>query len=299
MEAVTRGRRASGVAAVGMLVAVVAGSGAWLDRVPARDPAADLVYLPDAKLLRPLVLGYDNVLADVVWFRTISYFGEHYQGDRLYPWLAAMCDLVTDLDPRAEHVYRFGGLMLPWEAGEVDAGIQLLEKGIGVFPDSWTLHYYAGVVRYLFKQDYGGATEALHHAAALPDAPPAVARFAALLDAKRYGPETTIAVLGQMRDQATSEETRAVLDQSILDARVAWDLERLNPLVRVYQVREGRWPRDLGELVAAGLLRGVPPDPYGGAYEVDPASGIVHSSTGRVPAELHTSPRARELKEKR
>jgi hypothetical protein len=204
-----------------------------------------------------------------------------------------MCDLVTDLDPRAEHVYRFGGLLLPWEAGEVDAGIRLLEKGIGVFPESWTLHYYLGVVRYLFKHDFAGATEAIDRAAALPGAPPAVVRFGTLLDARRYGPETTIAILGQMREQATSDEARAILDQSILDARVAWDLERLNAVVQAYRSREGRLPRDVGDLVGAGLLNGVPPDLYGGVYEVDQTTGAVRSSTGRVPLELHVSPQAR------
>jgi hypothetical protein len=292
MEAMTLRRRASSVAAAGLLVMGMAMSGAWLERLPAHDVAADLVYLPDAKLLRPLVLGYDAVLADVIWFRTINYFGAHYEGDHLYPWLAAMCDLVTDLDPRAEHVYRFGGLLLPWEAGQVDAGIRLLEKGIAVFPESWTLHYYLGVVRYLFKHDFAGATEAIDRAATLPDAPPAVVRFATLLDARRYGPETTIAILGQMREQATSDETRAILDQSILDARVAWDLERLTALIQAYRAREGRVPRDLGELVAAGMLNGVPPDLYGGVYEIDPVTGAARSSTGRVPLELHESAQA-------
>ncbi len=288
----TSRRRGCGVAAAGLLVAALAMSAMHLERLPAPDLAADLVYLPDAALLRPLVLGYDAVLADLVWFRTIDYFGAHWESDHLYPWLAAMCDLVTDLDPRAEHVYRFGGLLLPWEAGEVDAGIRLLEKGIGVFPESWTLHYDLGVVRYLFKHDFAGATEAIDRAAKLPDAPPAVVRFATLLDARRYGPETTLAILGQMREQATSDETRAILDQSILDARVAWDLERLNALVQAYRTHEGRLPRDLGDLVSAGLLNGVPPDLYGGVYQIDPTSGTVHSSTGRVPLELHVSPQA-------
>ena len=63
-----------------------------------------------------MALGWRNALADVLWFRTISYFGAHYRSDHTYPWLASMCDLVTDLDPRAEHVYRFAGVILPWEA---------------------------------------------------------------------------------------------------------------------------------------------------------------------------------------
>jgi hypothetical protein len=299
MRAVAADGRVVGVAALGLLAALAGTAGVQLERAPATgEPAAALVYLPDARLLRPLVLGYDNVLANVVWFRTISYFGEHYTGDHLYPWLARMCDLVTDLDPRAEHVYRFAGLVLPWEAGEVGEGIRLLQKGLRVFPRSWTLRYYLGIVRYVFQQDVAGAADDIRQAAELPDAPPIVARFAALLEARRSGPETTIAILEQMREHVTSPEARAVIDRSILDARVAWDVERLNGLVATYRERTGAFPADLGALVDAGLLRGVPPDPYGGVYEVDPTSGTVRSSTGRVPTELQQSPRARELQQR-
>jgi len=288
--------RVVGVATFGLLATLTAMTAVRLDRVPERhDGAAELVYLPDARLLRPLVLGYDNVLANLIWFRTISYFGEHYQGDHVYPWLARMCDLVTDLDPRAEHVYRFAGLVLPWDAGEVDEGIRLLQKGIRVFPKSWTLRYYLGVVRYLFKQDFAGAAEDIRLAAGLPDAPPLVARFAALLEARQHSPEMTIAILTQMREQTTSAETRAVLERSIQDAQVVWDVERLTPLVDAYRTGTGHLPANLGVLVEVGLLRGVPPDPYGGTYEIDPATGTVRSSTGRAPAALHASPQAREL----
>ena len=146
-------RGAAGLAAVGLLGLVVAGSSARLQQAAPASGPAEVVYLPDARLLRPLVLGYDNVLADLLWFRTISYFGGHFETDRSYPWLARMCDLVTDLDPRAEHVYRFAGLILPWEANEVDEGIRLLEKGVRNLPDAWELHYYLGMTRYFFKDD--------------------------------------------------------------------------------------------------------------------------------------------------
>src|SRR5438132_1710614 len=91
--------------------------------------STELVYVPPAKFLKVVALGYQHTLADLLWFRTISYFGHHYWGNRVYPWLGYMCDVVTDLDPRAEHVYRFGGLILPWEADRVDDGIALLQKG--------------------------------------------------------------------------------------------------------------------------------------------------------------------------
>lgn len=115
------------------------------------------VYLPDVRFLNLASLGYRNALADVLWFRTINYFGKHFRSDRLYPWLAQMCDLVTDLDPRSKHVYLFAGFLLPWEAQLPDAGVRMLEKGAAQFPDTWEMHYYLGFTLYFFKDDVAGA----------------------------------------------------------------------------------------------------------------------------------------------
>src|SRR5262245_6413004 len=283
--------RASGAAAFLVFAAVVGLTGRRLDHLAASAPPVDeVVYLPDARLLRPFVLGYQTVLADVLWFRTINYFGAHYTTDRAYPWLARMCDLVTDLDPKAEHVYQFAGVILPWEAKNPDEGIRLLQKGAAAFPESWRLRYQLGIVYYLFKSDDAAAAEQLAAASRIAGAPPLIGRVAALLHARQHGPEMTLGFLRHLRDEATSNEMRDVLDQSIVEAQAALDLERLGAVVKAYREYEGRWPATLDALVKAGLLRAAPPDPFGGTYEIDQDTGAVHSSTGRVPLALHESP---------
>src|SRR5574341_54019 len=107
-------------------------------------PHDEFIYLPPTRFLRAVALGYEHALADVLWFRTINYFGRHYRSDGVYPWLASMCDAVTDLDPQAEHVYRFGGVILPWEARRIEDGLALLEKGTRNLPHSWRLRYMVG-----------------------------------------------------------------------------------------------------------------------------------------------------------
>ena len=133
----------------------------WTDGVlRSQFPAVDreeLVYLPPARFLKLVSLGYQHALADVLWFRTTGYFGRHYRSDRIYPWLAYMCNVVTDLDPAAQHVYRFAGLILPWEADGVDDGIALLEKGSRNLPDAWELSYMLGFSYYFFKDDLATA----------------------------------------------------------------------------------------------------------------------------------------------
>jgi hypothetical protein len=284
------------VAVFGALVALTAWTGTRLDAHRAAITLPEeFVYLPDAARLRPLALGYDNVLADLVWFRTIDYFGAHYTSDRAYPWLEAMCDLVTDLDPRAKHVYRFAALVLPWEAHDPDAAIRLLEKGVRALPEAWTLPYHLGVIQYLFKHDLDAAAAHLARAAEIPRTPPFVARFAAILQTRQQGPQTAIAMLERMRDQATTPHMREVIERSLADARAVWEIQTLERTVGTYRERHGRFPTSPEQLVEAGLLRSVPKDPFEGVYEIDPQTGAVRSSTGRVPLELHTSPLAERL----
>ncbi|MFQ5668259.1 MAG: tetratricopeptide repeat protein [Candidatus Binatia bacterium] len=289
-----RSRRSLGYLLLLMLsVGAVGFAGKQIERQPrASQLSSAPIYLPQAKFLRPLSLGYHNVLADILWFRTISYFGAHYRTDRTYPWLAYMCELVTDLDPRAEYVYRFAGVILPWEAQQVDAGVHLLEKGVGVLPNSWLLHYWLGFTYYFFMGDYDHAIAHMQRAAELPDAHPVAARLAAVLYRHEHGPELTLQFLAEMERDANTDEMRAVVRRHLREAKLAADLARLTAAVKHYRARFERAPDSLRALVAAGLLNELPVDPFGGVYELDPESGVVRSSTGRQPLRLHRSQRA-------
>jgi hypothetical protein len=276
--------------ALSLLIVAATISNRRLDHAALAAPESEPVYLPKAEYLRPMALGWHNALADVLWFRTINYFGAHYRSDHTYPWLAAMCDLVTDLDPRAEHIYRFAGVILPWEANQVDAGIALLKKGLRQFPDNWVLHYHLGFHYYFFKNDIDSALAVLRDGMALPDANPALARLAAVLAQQQYGPETTLAFLQEMADTADSQEVRGVVQEHMREAQLAIDLAHLQTAVDTYRLRTGALPPSLPALVEAGLLPAIPRDPFDSVYELDPATGAVRSASGKVPTTLHNSP---------
>jgi len=283
-------RGTAGIAAVALLGMVVVASGTRLQTTASAGVSSDAVYLPDARLLRPLVIGYDNVLANLLWFRTISYFGGHFDSDRAYPWLARMCDLVTDLDPRAEHVYRFAGLILPWEANEVDEGIRLLEKGVRNLPDAWELHYFLGMTRYFFKDDAETAARELGVAARIPGAPPMVGRLAAVMHGRASSPATTVQFLRELLKNAESEQMKEVLTRSLEDAEFRMAAGAIDAAIDGYREKFGEAPPSLDALFARGIVKGqLPPDPFGGHWELDQATGRVRSSSGREPRELHES----------
>lgn len=281
---------------LGTLLALITLSADQLDRAAASAArSSSPVYLPRAEYLRPMSLGWQNVLGDVLWFKTISYFGEHYRSDRTYPWLAAMCDLITDLDPRAEHVYRFAGFILPWEAEQADAGVRLLEKGARQFPDSWTLQYYIGFHHYFFNDDYPRALAHLRRAMELPGVHGSVAQLVAVLSAEEYGPETTVAFLSELERNVDSADLREVVRQNLRDAQLRVGIDRATGALQTFRERHGYQPLVIEELVAEGLLDPALAHAQGDVLVIDHVTGTVRTASGRRPTRLHQSPMRQRL----
>jgi hypothetical protein len=259
-------------------------------QIPAGEGRVEFIYLPPTRFLRTVALGYENALANVLWFRTISYFGLHYRSDRVYTWLAAMCDAVTDLDPLAEHVYRFGGVILPWEADRIDDGITLLEKGTRNIPDSWQLHFILGFSHYFFRNDLAAASRVLRTATHFQAASPFVSQLAASVEAAHRGPGSAIDFLTELAGRGSDKgEMYGVIRQRIRELSLARDIQALEAAVRTFEARSERRPRDLTELVSTGILTAVPVEPFGGHYVLDPSSGQVASSLGHKPWRLRSS----------
>lgn len=253
------------------------------------DLSRELVYLPNARYLRVLTLGYDNVVADILWFNTINYFGRHYLGDRLYPWLTHQCEIVTDLDPRAEHVYRFGGMILPWEGKRPDDGIRILEKGTRALPHSWTLPFWLGFTYFFFKEDFAQAAHYMKQAVEHPDAPAGIHWFVAAFYREQHGTGTALALIDAAIRETDRPEIMAALADRRKELRLAADLDTLNAALARYASEFGHPPASLAALVEAQLVPRIPDDPFGGRYEIDSTTGTIRSTSGRSPGRLHTS----------
>jgi len=284
-------------AAVLLCVGILAATVRYADAVlEARPPAADegqFVYVPDPRFLRIASLGYTSAVADILWFRTISYFGAHYRSDRLYPWLAKMCDVVTDLDPRAQYVYRFAGVILPWEAKRPDDGIALLDKGIKNFPDYWLFYYLQGTNLYFFKDDLKRAATYLGRAAELPGADPYAVRLAAAMYQQGFDPATAESFLRELANSTPDPTMRKVVEVRLKELKIAHDFDALETAVRRYRTQTGELPPNLQALVQAGMLSAIPPEPFGGRYTIDATTGAIKTNSGHLPLRLRES-RARK-----
>jgi len=130
-----------------------------------------MLYLPSGKYLKPLALGYNQMLADLLWIKTVSYFGSHFMTDKEYPWLFHMLTLIIDLDPRFDFPYYFGGIVLSLEASQAENANKILERGIKAYPDQWMYPFYIGFNLYYHLGDSLKAIPYINRASVLPGAP--------------------------------------------------------------------------------------------------------------------------------
>jgi tetratricopeptide (TPR) repeat protein len=228
----------------------------------------EVLYVPNGEGLKLLAFGYDRMLAHVIWFRSISYFGKHYASDRNYQWLEHLCDIATRLNPEAKHAYLFCSTMLSWEAGRPEGSLWVLRRAERQFPDDWYIPYLLGFTRMHFLKDEAGALEDFIRSSKLPSAHQLVKRLAAKKLIELQDPDSAVEFLSQMLHREQEAHARASLEERLKQALLERDLRRLDRAIRAFREREGRDPTAIEELVTAGVVAELPADPYGGEYEL-------------------------------
>jgi hypothetical protein len=243
------------------------------------------LYLWSARHVKRMAAGFENLMADVYWLRTVQYFGGHrlFASGKRFELLFPLIDVTTTLDPRLEIAYRYGAIFLceppPIGAGRIAEGLAILERGAERLPLSWRLRQDAGYFRYLFLHDYEGAARILDDAARIPGAPFWLKTMAADVVAKGGDRATARAMWRMMGEQAEEGILKAhardrlrVLDA--LDLADHWTAKAAE-----FQRRMGRWPGSLAELRASGSSGAPIVDPSGVPFGYDPKTGKVTVST--------------------
>ena len=100
-----------------------------------------LRLLLPGETLKPVLLGFNTVGADLLWLQVIQVLGSKDIRQEDYDWLHHALNVVTTLDPHYVYVYDIGALALTEFAGRVDWGNELLEKGIAANPTAWRLPF--------------------------------------------------------------------------------------------------------------------------------------------------------------
>jgi len=231
----------------------------------------DQLAFRSGNLVKKLSLEYAPLLGAIYWTRVVQYFGEkHRLHQSNLELLWPLLDITTTLDPHLMPAYRFGSIFLsdspPRGEGRPDLAVKLLERGIKANPEQWRLYQDLGNVYYFDAKDYAKASAAFAEGSKNPDANLWMKVMAAKIAAEGESPETSYFLWMQVYQTTTDPAVKKNAEIHLKLMQVELDLKDINRLADEFEQQTGRRATRIGELLQAGLLKGIPRDPEGYPY---------------------------------
>ncbi len=274
-----------------------------LDKKYPRQTVESFLYLPSGTFLKGAALGYDEILADLLWIKAVGYFGGHARTDRNYTWLAHLLDVVTTLDPLYQYPYEFGGVILAAEVGDVDKSIALLKKGMKNVsigdPRYWYFPFFLAYDYMYHKNDYITAAHYLEQATKFPQSPTYLPRLVARLYANADSPEVAVTFLQEMIKATEKQDLRDRLKERLDQVIHRANMKMFKQGIEAFYLKFQKYPASIEELLTAGILPGMPVDPRGGIYYISKESRTIENTIPEEDLEVHIKkkeqPRADDL----
>ena len=238
-----------------------------------------LAQLPKGEYLKPALLGYHHLGADILWLRLIQVIGKKRNSADEYEWMYHALDVITTLDPQYAYAYYAGGVILGDLANRPDLSIRLLEKGVSANPAVWNIPFLLGYNHYFLLGDPAKGAEYIMQAARLPGGPSYLPGLATRMAAEAGNPDTALAFLEARLLETHDSEMREVLAYRMKEVIIERDIRILESAVEAYRTQHQALPATLTDLVVAGIIPILPQEPFEGDYRLDPKNGLVSSST--------------------
>ena len=233
----------------------------------------DVLYIPSPNTIKRLSLGYNGLLADIYWTRAVQYFGsKHHEHSLNYKLLAPLLDITTTLDPHLIVAYEFGSIFLsqkpPEGAGDPQAAVRLVQRGIRENPKAWRLWYHLGFIYWQELHDSKTASECFQRGSEVPGALPWMKVMAAALAQNAGEAETAHYLWTNILNSTTDPDIRANAEKRLIALRVDREVTILQEYVDRFEQAKGHAPNNWFEMIQAGMLRSIPIDPVGYPYEL-------------------------------
>ena len=249
---------------------------------PPHDPnAIDENLYVNGKTARRISLGFNGLVADWYWMRSLQYVGKKIIGvppdvsiDSLsqlnLKLLAPLLDTATPLDPQFLDPYEYAAVVLP--AIDVEQAIRITEKGIAANPHAWRLHQHLGYI-YWQQRNYEAASETYGRGAQVPGAPPWMEAMKAKMLAEGGSRETAREIYTRMYEQSAEDQVKEMARRRLVQLDSLDQRDVLRKLVAEFQTSSGKCPaswRDLEPLFRGYRIpvdaSGAPLDPTGVPY---------------------------------
>ncbi len=241
-------------------------------------------YLPDATTAKLFSAGFDALLADAYWLQAVQLGGGRGGPVGQSHRIGALVDLVTDLNPRVDHPYRFAALWMTDDLAAVRKANELLERGIEAHPGEWRNRFYLAFNHFFYLGENERAADILAGAVHLEDAPRYLGSLAARLRSDREGLAAAaafVATLLRGTDEADTR-TRQIYEWTLKEIETERRARLLDRARAAFRERHGRDIERVEELASgsAPVLRALPAEPFGEGWALDAAGVIVSARLG-------------------
>lgn len=276
--------------------------------LPASYEGEDLTL--QGKRLKGWALGYEGLIADWYWMRSLQYIGdkvlrseaEYINLEDLRPLdprlLYPMLDNATDLDPKFIAAFSYGASVLP--AIDAEQAIRLTEKGIEHNPDSWRLYQYLGYIHWRLG-DFERAAQAYERGAAIEGAPAFMREMVAAMRTHGGSRETAREIYRLMAADAGDQQSRANAELRLMELDSLDERDALEAALQSRRSATGRCPASFVEILpmlretnvgsARGLRvneNGALADPLGFPYQIESSTcrAVLHPRS-KIPKPMH------------
>jgi hypothetical protein len=222
----------------------------------------EVLYFTSGDQLKWLVPGFESVLADVYWLRTVQYFGRavlRRQGGAEVQALIPLVEITIALDPKFRVAYLSGATFIgeppPIGPGDGIAAVRILEQGAVELPNDWIVQQHLGYGIFILLGDHKRAADRLMRASRLPGAPFWLETFAAGILTDGGARDKSRLIWRQMFQDSEVPQVRELAGRNLLRLDALDVLDKLNERAAAYHEAYDRWPttKQGFETLAGGL----------------------------------------------
>ena len=237
----------------------------------------------DGNTARRMSLGFNGLIADWYWMRSLQYVGKKVLslpsdvplddlGSLDLRLLAPLLDTATTLDPSFMQPYEYAAVVLP--AVDVDAAIRITNKGIVANPSSWKLYYHLGYI-YWQRGDYQAAANTFGRGAQIAGAPPWMMAMEGKMALEGGSRTTAREVYQKMFEQSDDKKVKDMAALRLLQLDSVEQRDAIRKVLSSFKTTYKRCPVTWSEiaLVLQSMRfkqnrEGDPLDPSGAPYQL-------------------------------
>ncbi len=235
----------------------------WIDGKKGEASAVEeSLYFTSGATLRQTSLGFEGIMSDLYWLRTVQYFGGRIMAQtgtlnigNVSSWnlvlLEPLINITTQLDPQYVAAYRFGSAFLP----DVDPekAMKLAQRAIRDNPNTWQLYQDLGYI-YWKQKRFQEASETYLTGSRIGNAPSWMAQLSAAMLAKGGERDTARQMFAKIYDTTDDPNIKQTSLSRLQFYQASDEIDFLNKQLEAFRTARGSCPNHPSQ-----LLRILPP----------------------------------------